>query len=483
MQLDEEIQFGEVEQASPQVALRPDQNKHYAVEAYEAPRDGELPIFVDLDVARDMEEHALSDTSVELGGVLLGGVYEDDEGRPFVVVTDSLRAQHYESTKGSFKFTHDTWSAITREREAFPAELAMVGWYHTHPDWGVFLSGMDMFICDNFFNKRLDVAYVIDPCRGDRGMFQWTGDERQRVRRTSGFFVTASRFRAAELEDYVAELSGKMPTTTRDRTTSGSYGAPVVHLHQPAAAAPPPWQAPLIVGMLAMQFCLLALIAWRLAAPAGGWLGSGGDDPVAAALEKLDERLADQSALSAAEERVRAKTEVLDQVSAELRGTRPGFVQDLQDKFDKSLRLDADVAARDAQIRQLLASVEQTSTRLRSVEATAKGDQEALKRDIAALESRLEKLTTENVSLTKMVAKTEKANKPADAAGDADGDAETPSNVWWYVAGGIAAAVVVIAGVWFGGKAWFEPEEQPDSPRQSDRPTDDRANERVTPDP
>jgi proteasome lid subunit RPN8/RPN11 len=41
----------------------------------------------------------------------------------------------------------------------------MVGWYHTHPDWGVFLSSMDMFICDNFFNK-LDVAYVIDPWRG-----------------------------------------------------------------------------------------------------------------------------------------------------------------------------------------------------------------------------------------------------------------------------------------------------------------------------
>src|SRR5262245_24827620 len=100
-----------------------------------------------------MEEHALSDTAVELGGVLLGGHYEDEAGRPFVVVTDSLRARHYESTKGSFKFTHDTWSAISREREQFPAELQMVGWYHTHPDWGVFLSGMDMFICDNFFNK------------------------------------------------------------------------------------------------------------------------------------------------------------------------------------------------------------------------------------------------------------------------------------------------------------------------------------------
>src|SRR2546423_7842937 len=164
-----------------------------------------------------MDQHALSDTSVELGGVLLGSRYKDADGRPFVVITESLRAQHYESTKGSFKFTHETWSAITRQRQRFPPELQMVGWYHTHPDWGVFLSGMDLFICHNFFSQKLDVAYVIDPCRGDRGMFQWTdeiNDQRKQVRRTGGFFVTASRFRAAELEYYVAELSAAMSSTS-----------------------------------------------------------------------------------------------------------------------------------------------------------------------------------------------------------------------------------------------------------------------------
>src|SRR5205823_6671169 len=210
------------EQAAPARALRPDENRHYAVVAYGEPEPGDLPIYVDLDVLADMEVHARSDMSVELGGVLLGGTYEDESGQPFVVITDSLRAKHYESTKGSFKFTHDTWAAITRERDQFPAELKMVGWYHTHPDWGVFLSGMDMFICDNFFNKRLDAAYVIDPCRGDRGMFQWTGNPRQRVRRTGGFFVTASRFRAAELEHYVAELSSNMPGAISSRSASAS---------------------------------------------------------------------------------------------------------------------------------------------------------------------------------------------------------------------------------------------------------------------
>ena len=72
------------------------------------------------------------------------------KGGRFVLVTDSLRAQHYESTKGSFKFTHDTWQEITRQRDQFGPDVQMVGWYHTHPGWGVFLSGMDLFICEHF---------------------------------------------------------------------------------------------------------------------------------------------------------------------------------------------------------------------------------------------------------------------------------------------------------------------------------------------
>src|SRR5262245_19744339 len=274
-----------------------------------------------------MEEHALSDTAVELGGVLLGGHYEDEAGRPFVVVTDSLRARHYESTKGSFKFTHDTWSAITREREQFPAELQMVGWYHTHPDWGVFLSGMDMFICDNFFNKKLDVAYVIDPCRGDRGMFQWTGEAGHRVRRTAEFFVTTSRFRAQELEYYVAELSGTMPATPTMRTAAGSHPAPIVHLHQPRDSTPP-WQGPAIAAALALQFLLVALLAWKtLAVPAN--VEKASDAKIVAALEKLDTSLGTQEARRRAEladSRARARTEFLDEAFHELKGTDDGAI-------------------------------------------------------------------------------------------------------------------------------------------------------------
>jgi proteasome lid subunit RPN8/RPN11 len=447
--MNEDIQFGEVEEAAPKRALRPDGNRHFAVVAYGAAEERDLPIFVDLDVARDMEEHALSDTSVELGGVLLGGHYEDENGQPFVVVTDSLRAQHYESTKGSFKFTHDTWSAITREREQFPAELQMVGWYHTHPDWGVFLSGMDMFICDNFFNKKLDVAYVIDPCRGDRGMFQWTGDPRQRVRRTGGFFVTASRFRAAELEDYVGELSGAMPATTT-RAASGSYPAPVVHLHQPRDTQPP-WQPIAVLGMLALQFLLVAAIAWKtLTPPVSG--GSGGEDRAAAAFEKLDKSLESRRLAELANERAKAKGEVLDQVVHELKAADDGFVTRLQERFDKTGKLTEDIAARDSQIREQRTLLEDTRSRLATLETTTKAEQDRLKTQNAGLISKNERLEANLQKSKSDLAALQAKLDPKAAAKDGAAADAGPVSVWWWVIGGSLAAIALVAGVWWVGR-------------------------------
>ena len=461
--MNDEIQFGEVEQAAPERALRPDENRHYAVAAYGQPEERDLPVFVDLDVLADMEEHAQSDTTVELGGVLLGGCYEDEQGRPFVVVTDSLRAQHYESTKGSFKFTHDTWSAITREREQFPAELQMVGWYHTHPDWGVFLSGMDMFICDNFFNKKLDVAYVIDPCRGDRAMFQWTGDPQHRVRRTGGFFVTASRFRAAELEYYVAELSGTMPATTTSRAAAGSYPAPVVHLHQPRDEQPP-WQAIATLGMLGVQMLLVALLAWRALTPAAGAAAVEGEK-LTAAVENLDKSLSaveSRRQADLARARAESRTEFFDEAFRELKGTDAGAFSRLAERFDQTGKLTEDVTARDAALREARVAIDQVNRRLTELETKSKLDEDRLEAKIASLSTENNRLREERGKYKEELTSLQAKLNPKAASGEGDSaDAESPTSVWWWVAGGTLAALAVVAGVWWVGGRGSEPDSAP----------------------
>ena len=94
---------------------------------------------------------------------------------PFVWITEALEAKHYENTQASFTYTHDSWEEITRERDAEFPDLDIVGWYHTHPDFGIFLSSHDLFIHHNFFAQPLQVAYVVDPIRQTRGVLPVAG--------------------------------------------------------------------------------------------------------------------------------------------------------------------------------------------------------------------------------------------------------------------------------------------------------------------
>jgi hypothetical protein len=47
----------------------------------------------------------------------------------------------------------------------------LVGWYHSHPNFGVFLSDHDQFIQKNFFKENGKITIVIDPIRGKKGWF------------------------------------------------------------------------------------------------------------------------------------------------------------------------------------------------------------------------------------------------------------------------------------------------------------------------
>ncbi len=287
-----DIQFGELEEAQPQRALRPDQDAHYATAMVGNVDHDELMIFVDLDVQRDMEAHALSNTRVELGGVMLGRQLIDENGRPFVVISDSLRAEHYEATKGSFKFTHETWSRITRQREGFRPDLEMVGWYHTHPGWSVFLSGMDLFICNNFFNRALDVALVIDPCEQDRGWFQWTDNDKPATRRTGGFILTTGRFRQLELDQF-ARIFNKEPIMNMDPRYSGnalSGSQPSVTIMENRK----PVFELAVIGMLMMQFLMFSYFAWQALSPSPIATAPGNQEKAAELQSKLETLIADQ---------------------------------------------------------------------------------------------------------------------------------------------------------------------------------------------
>ena len=133
-------------------------------------------ILVDPEVHDGVECYAGSDTTKELGGILLGRQLED-EGNRYIVVEGYVIALHTDSQRASLTFTHKSWDQMHLERERNYPGLKIVGWFHTHPGFGIFLSSYDLFIQKSFFDLPWQVAYVVDPVRKTRGFFRWENTE------------------------------------------------------------------------------------------------------------------------------------------------------------------------------------------------------------------------------------------------------------------------------------------------------------------
>lgn len=125
---------------------------------------------------RDVSEsaiypHVFGHADREVGGVLVGRV----AGRPGLpLVTGAIAALSADEQRATITFTQDAWEHVHRTLDSeFPPEDRIVGWYHSHPGFGIFLSGHDLFIHRNFFNGPAQIAVVVDPRGRREGTFVW----------------------------------------------------------------------------------------------------------------------------------------------------------------------------------------------------------------------------------------------------------------------------------------------------------------------
>lgn len=118
-------------------------------------------------------EHVFASLEAEVGGVLIGRLKED--GSP--LITNIIPALEAEGARSRVTFTHQAWSAIHARLDREHSGKEILGWYHSHPGFGIFLSEHDLFIHRNFFARPEQVAIVVDPHAGREGLFVWRDGE------------------------------------------------------------------------------------------------------------------------------------------------------------------------------------------------------------------------------------------------------------------------------------------------------------------
>src|SRR5262245_2722532 len=123
-------------------------------------------------VHQQIWKHASENVALEICGVLVG-TWQRDAAGPFVTITDIIRCDSAKSGVAQVTFTHESWTKINAEMDTRLSAYKIVGWYHSHPDFGIFLSDRDIFIHQHFFSGAGQIAHVVDPVRKIEGVFAW----------------------------------------------------------------------------------------------------------------------------------------------------------------------------------------------------------------------------------------------------------------------------------------------------------------------
>lgn len=140
------------------------------------PASGQPLLVVDGEVVRKIRQHARTSMKSEICGVLVG---QDRPGR--IEIQASIPGANAEEAGTHVTFTQDTWEHIYQIKDKQYPDHRIVGWYHSHPGFGVFLSDHDTFIHKNFFASPGQVAWVFDPHSDEEGCFGWVGTRIERI--------------------------------------------------------------------------------------------------------------------------------------------------------------------------------------------------------------------------------------------------------------------------------------------------------------
>jgi proteasome lid subunit RPN8/RPN11 len=143
-------------------------------------KDKQVSLVIDSEVVRQIRKHARSAPKTEVCGVLIGEI-QDGVTRVDACISGVNAAQG----GAHVTFTQDTWEHIYKIKDRDFPDARMVGWYHSHPGFGIFLSDHDTFIHKNFFSAPEQVAWVFDPVSDEEGCFGWRGSWLERIARYS----------------------------------------------------------------------------------------------------------------------------------------------------------------------------------------------------------------------------------------------------------------------------------------------------------
>ena len=121
-------------------------------------------------------QHAKADLNNERFGVLIGGAsYDEQTAEYWVEIVDMIPAQKVSANIASVEVSsseiHEINTKVDKVLDNTGGKVRKVGWYHTHPGHGIFMSGTDLNNQERFYSAPWNIAMVVDPRHDEFGVF------------------------------------------------------------------------------------------------------------------------------------------------------------------------------------------------------------------------------------------------------------------------------------------------------------------------
>lgn len=143
---------------------------------------------------------------IEQQGILLGSVYQTPSGYSGVVeavlLSEAIGNQVYvESAHSDWSKMDCQMDELNRERKR---KLVKIGWWHTHPNMGIFMSGTDKGTQANYFYKDWQFAVVLNP--QDK---KWGAFVGEKAEPCVGYFLNNNVFKLKVMDELADKKSKK----------------------------------------------------------------------------------------------------------------------------------------------------------------------------------------------------------------------------------------------------------------------------------
>lgn len=140
----------------------------------------------------------------EHGGFLIGRKHELKTAEQYEIIVERFVPIPQKSDASRLVINQEHYNSVKRALRTGDGGEEIVGWAHTHPGFGVFLSNFDKEQHERFFPEPWQVAYIIDNQGFQRAVYHLVEDEWKQI---EGYYV-------------LRELAeNEMGITSRERST------------------------------------------------------------------------------------------------------------------------------------------------------------------------------------------------------------------------------------------------------------------------